>query len=406
MSDLEQELAGVLAGVAERAPGAVGLADAARRRHRGRRQRRLAVGGAVVALVVGFGAALVGGLGDDRAVDPVDDPAPEGWQTISQDDVRAEVPADWRQVTCGEGEVPRWSPPSEDPCGEWRGAAFFGSALYDSMVGPGVLADGEDGRSSGYVTAGDLVLSVGAVDRDLARRILATARVDGQPVVDGSTWVSFDRGALSYEVPAWWGLGEDADRSGYSVCAVPAKGQEAPAPEQVDASHVVVRQVVGDRMVTASAPTQAVAELVLATVEVDGRARSDAPCAPEDFSVGLLPGESTPGAGTAEASGVPALAEVENDGVSFSILDGWREKSCGGLVQYTPGPACRSIQQSEGIQFLDASSFEPAMDEGVLRPGGSSARRLWAGYVLRGRWAVLVVHPDKETAQTLLGLVR
>ncbi len=39
---------------------------------------------------------VVSGLGgDDRATDPVDDPAPEGWQTISQADVRVSVPADW-----------------------------------------------------------------------------------------------------------------------------------------------------------------------------------------------------------------------------------------------------------------------------------------------------------------------
>lgn len=407
MSDLEQELTGALTAVAEDAPGAVGLAAAARRRHRVRRQRRLALGGAAAALVVAFGAVVVGGLGsDDRATDPVDDPAPEGWQTVSHEDVRAEVPADWRKVTCPDSPGPRWSPPVADPCGAWRGAGFFGSATYDAMVGAGVLQRADDGTVGGYVSVGSFVLSVSDDDLALVRRILATARIEGQPVIDAGTWVAFERGGLSYEVPAWWGLGEDADRSGYSVCAVTAKGQEAPPPEQLDASHVLVRQVVADRVVTVAAPTQAVAELVLGTVQLNERARGDAPCAPEDFTTGLLPGESSPGAGAAEPSGEPMLAEVEHDGVTFSVLDGWREKRCNGLVQYTPGIACQDVRRSEGVQFLDASSFEPAMDEGTLLQDDSAASGLWAGYVRRGSYAVLVVHSDREIAQALLGRVR
>lgn len=406
MSDLEQELTGTLARVAEDAPGAVGLADAARRRHRVRRQQRLALGAGAVALVVGASVLVWSTGGNDRASDPVVDPAPQGWQTIRQEDVRAQVPADWQKVSCPDSPAPRWAPPDPDPCGDWRGAGFFGSATYDAMVGPGVLQRSDDETVNGYVSAGAFVLAVSDRDPALVRRILATARVEGQPVVDGSTWVTFERGALSYEVPAWWGLGEQSDRSGYSVCAVTAKGQEAPAPEQLDDSHVVVRQVVADRIVTVAAPTQAVAELVLGTVELDERARGDAPCAPEDFTTGLLPGEFEQGTGEGAESSVPVSVEVEHDGIAFSVLDGWREKRCGGLVQYTPGPACQDIRRSEGIQLLDASSFEPAMDEGVLVRGGSGPTRLWAGYVRRGAWAVLVVHPDKATAQTLLDLVR
>ena len=88
MSDLEQELTGALTAVAEDAPGVAGLADGARRRHRVRRQRRLALVGAAAALVLGLGAVVAGGLGgDDRASDPVDEPGPKGWQTVDVDEM-------------------------------------------------------------------------------------------------------------------------------------------------------------------------------------------------------------------------------------------------------------------------------------------------------------------------------
>lgn len=434
MSDLEQELSGTLAQVADGAPAAVGLADAARRRHRVRRQRRLAVGGVAAALVVGLGAVVVGGLGgNDRASDPVDDPAPKGWQTISQDDVRAQVPADWERVECNGSAAPRWAPPVDDPCAEWRGAGFFGSATYDAMKGPAVLQRSIDGSTSSYVSAGAFVLSVSDRDPALVRRILATARVDGQPVIDGSTWVAFDRGALSYEVPAWWGVGEDADRSGYSVCATLAKGQEALPPEQVDASHIVLRQVVGDRMVTVAAPTQAVAELVLATVEVDGRARSDAPCAPEDFTTGLLPGESSPGAGTPVEGGetatpgddptgnaptgdaldedFPAIGEpgwemtlAEYEGIAAEIPTYWAENFCNEAPQWTPYEDC--TRPGEGLRLYGAGyPADLGKDEGVLWSDDIEGRIYWTGYVLRGDVAVFIAHADKETARILLDQV-
>ncbi len=412
MSDLEQQLTGTLAQVAEDAPGAAGLAGAARRRHRVRRQRRLALGGGAIALVVGLGAVVVGGLGsNDRATDPVDDPAPEGWQTISQEDVRAQVPADWRKVTCGEGEIPRWTPPSDEPCAQWQGAAFFGGALYDAIVGPGVSQSGGDGMAGGHVYAGDLVLSVGGIEADLARRILATARVEGQPTVDGSTWVAFERGALAYEVPAWWGVGEGADRSGYSVCATLAKGRKSLPPEQVDAAHVVLREVVGDRMVTVAAPTQAVAELVMATVEVDGRARGDAPCAPEDFATGdFATGDFATGDAPDEdfpAVGEPGweLTPVGYEGISAEIPTYWAENFCNEAPQWTPYEDC--TRPGEGLRLYGAG-YPAALgrEPRELWREDVDGRTYWTGYVLRGDVSVVITHADKDSARALLDRVR
>lgn len=434
MSDLEQELTGALTTIAEDAPGAAGLADGARRRHRVRRQRRLMVGGAVAALVVGTSAVVWSPGGDDRATDPVDDPAPKGWQTISQEDVRAEVPADWRQVSCPDTPGPRWAPPDPDPCGEWRGAGFFGSATYDAIVGPGVLQRSDDGSVQGYVSTGSFVLSVSDDDLALVRRILATARVDDQPAVDGSTWLEFERSPLRYEVPAWWGVGEDGDHADYAVCSTLAKGQEAGPPEQVDPAHVVVEGSVGDRLVTVTAPTQAVAELVLATVEVDGRARSDLPCAPEDFAVGLLPGESTPGAGTPVEGGetatpgddptgdaptgdapdedFPAAGEpgwdvtlAEYEGIAAEIPTYWAENFCNEAPQWTPYEDC--TRPGEGLRLYGAG-YPAALgrDAGELWSDDIEGRLYWTGYVLRGDVSVFITHADKETAQILLDQVR
>lgn len=299
MSDLEQELAGVLAGVAEQAPGAVGLADAARRRHRVRRQRRIAVGGAVAALVVGLGAVVVGGLGGtDRASDPVDDPGPEGWQTVEVDGGAAlvSIPPDWSAFTCdqaGDAE-PVYGPSESETCAEGVGVVFLpegmrGETDYGAIVGT-------DGGSLGYVLAGEYEVRAFHEDAALVRQILSTARLEGDPVLDGSRWVSFERDGMAYEVPAWWGLDEDADRSAYSACFVVS---ETPgrAAYGTDDSYVLTDRPGPGEVVRVTAPTQALAELVLATVDASAATPSE-DCAPEDFSTGLLPGESTPGAGT------------------------------------------------------------------------------------------------------------
>ncbi len=302
---------------------------------------------------------------------------------------------------------------------------ILGSATYDSYVRPGVLFAPDDLPSGnrafgGHVSAGEWVVSVGADSEDLVRRILSSARLDGQPLIDGATWVDFDRGPLRYSVPAWWGLGEDADRSGYSVCATLAKGQESLPPEQVDASHVVLREVLDDQMVTVGAPTQAVAELVLATVEVDERARSDAPCAPEDFTTGLLPGESTPGGGTPVEGGetvgpdedFPAVGDpewditlAEYDGIAAEIPTYWAENFCNEAPQWTPYEDC--TRPGEGLRLYGAGyPTSLGREPGVVWREEIDGRTYWTGYVLRGDVSVFLTHADRETAGILLDQVR
>lgn len=298
MSDLEQELAGALALAAEDAPGVTGLADAARRRHRVRRQRRVAVGGALVALVVGLGGLALrsGDDGVDVVKDPVDG-TPPGWQTIRSGEALASVPSDWVAYDCPSGDAdsaPVYGPPDGDSCADGVGAVFLPSAR--DLGAPGALV-GTDGGVLGNVGIRTTVLRVFHPDEALVRQILATARGEGQPVIDGSRWVSFERDGMSYEVPAWWGLGEDGDRDGYSVCLYPPDSDKE-SHSDLGEGYAFGSSPRRQGLVVVEAPTQAVAELVLATVRLAKDARPSEECTSEDFSTGLLPGESTPGAGT------------------------------------------------------------------------------------------------------------
>lgn len=325
MSDLEQQLTGVLSDVAEDAPVAVGLAEAARRRHRSRRQRRVAAGGAVAVLaVVGGVVALAGVGGDDRASDPVDDPTPH-WQVVELDGGSMSLPPDWESVRC-DGAVdgpPIYGPPDRDVCADGIGAVVLpvearGEDDHGSLVSG-------DGGWLGYVTADEQEVRVFHPDRSLVRQVLSTVRLDGEPAVDGSRWVAFDRQGLTYEVPAWWGLGEDADRSPYSVCLVTTDVPGRQAFRTDDAVVLTDRSGPGD-VVRVTAPTQALAELVLATVDSSGATASE-DCGPEDFTTGLLPGESTPGSGSPVESterplDLPTSDWREGDGAMQALIGG------------------------------------------------------------------------------------
>lgn len=403
MTDIEERLSATFNAAAQDAPDAIGLAAGARRRHRLRRQRRIAVGGVVTVLVVVMAAVTTGTYGGDGvANDPTPTPPSSGaWQTIGRDGVVASVPTSWRRHECG-GDAPAIHAPV-DPCDSWTGAAFYGSSNYDAATGPGSVV-GTDGVQMGHVSVGSFVLAVADVDRDLVRRVLASARVDGQPVVDGTRWVTFDRGGMAYEVPAWWGMGEEGDRSGYSVCLSPVEGAGVSSSEQLDATHYVMREVPGpEGTVVVTAPTQAVAELVMATVEVDPDAEP-APCTEEDFNLGLLPPE---GSGGEVVKGVEmALDVVEFDDIVLEVPAGWsRKEDCGLVVQFSPGQDCAAGESGEGVRFLDAATFRPAMAEGQVMQSVDDAMQ-WGGFVLRGEYAVFVASPDKAVAELLLSRVR
>ena len=99
MTDLEAQLGETLVAVAKDAPLGSGLADAARRRHRVRRQRRVALAGtAAVAVVMGVGFTLAMGSDGDRpqvAQDPTTTSTakvPPGWRTVTVENIAVDVP--------------------------------------------------------------------------------------------------------------------------------------------------------------------------------------------------------------------------------------------------------------------------------------------------------------------------
>lgn len=297
MSDFEGQVGATLAAVAEDAPDAGRLAAGARRRHRVRRQRRIAVGGVAAALVVAVSAVAIGtrdGGNPDIAEDPSETPS-GAWQTISEGDLRASIPPDWKAYDCNDGDTV-FAGPDEDPCVDGSGTFFEDRQTYEPLAAPAVVTRRPgDGRPywTTFVYLDDRVLNVTTADRDLARQILATARHDGQPVVDGSRWVSFERNGIGYDIPAFWGLGEEGDRSGYSVCAVP--GAHEGVGEQLDERRYRYDRPFGVHQVTIVAPTSAVADIVWASLNEAPDAVGGG-CTEEDFAVGLLPPEGSSGA--------------------------------------------------------------------------------------------------------------
>jgi hypothetical protein len=173
-----------------------------------------------------------------------------------------------------------YGPPDGDPCAFEVAAAFYGSATFDPADHPGVVTtERDDGRVrwAGYVTASDEhVLWVSTPDRDLTVRILASARTEGQPVVAADRWGVDEERDVAWQYPLGWGV-PGGDRSGYGVVIADRPGGERVVqslPERIDARHVEMYGDTGSFRVTVTAPTRAVAELVLASVGRIGVNRS------------------------------------------------------------------------------------------------------------------------------------
>ena len=265
MSDFEDRLSAVLTEEAGEAPHAAGLAREARRRRDVRRRRRISGGGVAAVLAIAAPVAVVAGMGDGGNGDErVGTDAPSGsWQTVESEDVRAEIPPDWSRFSCDFDGFERdiFGPSEADACDFGTYAAFYGSATFDPMNHPGVITTGAEGGAwAGYVYAGDQAVSVSTDDRDLTRQILASARVEGQPTFAADRWQEVSGDGLGYEVPAEGDVGVTITNRPDGEPVVQS------VPEQLDESHVQMYGDVGDLRITVTAPTQAVAELVLASV--------------------------------------------------------------------------------------------------------------------------------------------
>lgn len=295
-------------------------------------------------------------------------------QTVGSDDGRVEIPSSWSRYTCDfdgyESNV--FGPSEDDACGFRTYLGFYGSANFDAADLPGVVTrteeDGEESWS-GYVSAGEWVVDVGTPERELTRQILASARVDGQPRVFADRWRERSSDGLAYEAP------EDGQ---VDVVVTDRPGGEPVVqslPEQLDETHVQMYGDVGDERVTVTAPTQAVAELVLATV--------------------------TP------ASSNDELRQLEVDGVEFAAPADWSAIDCPASAgQYFFGPGTTPCDAGEYATFYSRAVFDPVTGPGQVISGKENGETLWTGYVYAGDWAVYVRAQDRQLTEDILATVR
>jgi|SRR4051794_4794977 len=141
------------------------------------RQRVVSAVGVALVLAV---LTSCGASDDSRSALVLDASAPDGWKTIEYRGVQVEIPEGWTRSDVADCEFPfeRWTPPRQPACSPDGGVAFYVSASFDPLHGPGVRHDdtGKDVPAwAGYVYAGDYAVYVADDDRDLVQQVLSSA---------------------------------------------------------------------------------------------------------------------------------------------------------------------------------------------------------------------------------------
>lgn len=143
--------------------------------------RRTATVVALAFPVVAAGVALAASATYDAA-EVVDRPSPR-WQTIEYEGVRVDIPASWHRADLGDCEFgfEHWTASADDACGDGPGVSFYSSATFDPVHGPRVGRHGMGpgpSRWSGWAPGGEYDVSVSAVHRSVAQRVLASVEPD------------------------------------------------------------------------------------------------------------------------------------------------------------------------------------------------------------------------------------
>ncbi|PWN04742.1 hypothetical protein DJ010_03765 [Nocardioides silvaticus] len=341
------------------------------------------------ALVVAAPVALLAVGGGDDA-DVANDPPAGAWRTVTHGDARADIPGDWTDHTCDfdgfTAEV--YGPDEKAACQFESYLAFYGSATFDARRPPGIFG------KQGYVYAGDFAVSAATETVGLTRRLLASARSESDPPIDGSEWQTVGAVGLRYDVPAFWGLGPDADLSNYAVCAVTGDRDAPPTEREDEPATYGSTSFVADRWIQVVAPTQALADLVTSTVRVE----------PRSDDVGCVSGSASDGdEGTSGPTDDWQRFAVE--GVRFDVPDPWRELDCPGSGIYF-GPDPNRCGRNDYLTFYARAWFDPAMGPAEIVSGHEGGDTLWAGYVFAGDWAVYVRTYDPQLTQDILATVR
>jgi hypothetical protein len=146
------------------------------------RGRLLAAVAAVAALLI----VVVGWFqttSDPRSEVIGDSPSRAAWKTVEYEGVRIDIPSAWERLEMDDCEFQfeRWARPGSLPCDFEEGAAFYGSATFDPVHGPGVrrATDNVSPTWGGYIYVGDFAVYASYGDPDLVRDVLASARRAG-----------------------------------------------------------------------------------------------------------------------------------------------------------------------------------------------------------------------------------
>ncbi|WP_134764780.1 hypothetical protein [Nocardioides sp. 1609] len=300
-----------------------------------------------------------GGTWPQTPLPVVEDRVEEPWQTVEHAGVAVDVPANWTTETAGCG-----------PDAVARGPRAKGrDRTCDTLVSVTSegAADGSDGLfgASADVVVGDRLVGVQTVDFGTTRRIAASARPVGEPTPAVAEWRTVHLDAtFVVDVPV--GAGVDvAVRPGIARCDPRGSAAEPTADGRWQAGSCA------DRLVTVTAPTEVLANLVVGSIR-----RSDLP------------------------AGAWQVAVVRD--VLVELPSDWTTPpACGGLGADAPlwGPAdgaddCRA---TPGVFRYAAATFDPAFDPGVQECEGA-----YCGYQVVGDAVIVVREVDEATARRVL----
>ncbi len=147
-----------------------------------RRSLRILLSVAAVAVLVAVAVSFYA-IRDPRGEVIDESAARSGWKTLRYEGVTVDIPSKWERVDMGDCEFrfERWAPPGVPPCApDAEGVAFYGSATFDTDLGPGIIwDDGEDPQApdwEGYVRVGDFAVYASSGDRTLVESILDSAK--------------------------------------------------------------------------------------------------------------------------------------------------------------------------------------------------------------------------------------
>lgn len=396
MSDFEDRLGWALGEGAEGAPGITRLAEAARRRARvrGRRRRSLLAAAAVLALV--GPVAVLSQRGDAPRGDATAATAGPGWKTVTVErevsrrdapdaTVLVDVPDSWVAL-----------PGSDDECGFYDFGAPSESCTQVEVVsvvtdggnldytfGPGLRPASDydypvQAAWIGHVGLGGVDVSVSSDDYQVAARVLASARLEGQEVPDLSAGI-YVVGSDGVERPA---LPLDA-AGGYGE-RIEARGRrdEYAFAEQIDDAHWRAVATVGNKRIVVVAPTPALAELIAGSARVQQRGGQGA-------------------WQTVTYEGEPVNESGDNT-VLIDVPAGWEPLNGRGcspaLVRY--GDPATGCDDAPAVRVYLEASLDYA------GPGLSDEGESSSGLVVSARYVVSADGADYETVRRILASVR